>query len=403
MLEQNAVSQGLNVALRKHQHFDWAALGIAGLTGGILGSGLSRKMGNTLNELDHNSGLLHSELKSIITAGTESALTGTHFDAAQVLTNNLGDAVGNALVNTTASKTPIEQQLDELSLEKELQSMREEAKAFNYYLAQQSEKDNLMLYGSDLPGFTGEIIYNNSADLNGKAPLAIKDSKFNPPLRFNEEEESNSSLSHKIQVSRLSIWGETRMDATNYRFAAGVVSKGDHDPGGVSYGAFQLASATENIQKFLKGEGAQWASEFEGLDPKIKDGPFSKKWKEIANRQGEDFFMAQFDYIYRTHYKYVNDYLKKETGLDINTQPEAIQAAVFSASVQHKNAKYFLADAIKSVKVKSTEIDYYPTLINTIYDKRVNYVQDQKKLESRENIIKKRYAQERIMALNMLK
>ena len=179
VLEQNAVSQGLNVALRKHQHFDWAALGIAGLTGGILGSGFSRKMGNTLNEIDHNSGVLNSELKSIITAGAESALTGTHFDAAQVLTNNLGDAVGNALVNTTASKTPIEQQIDELSLEKDLQSMREEAKAFNYYLAQQAEeqegygdehqmiindtfssnKGGLLLHGSEFQGIMGGIFF----------------------------------------------------------------------------------------------------------------------------------------------------------------------------------------------------------------------------------------------------
>ena len=69
MMEQNAASQAVNVALRKHQHFDWTDLGVSGVTGGILGSTSGRKLSDKLNKIDHNTGILRSELQALAGAG----------------------------------------------------------------------------------------------------------------------------------------------------------------------------------------------------------------------------------------------------------------------------------------------------------------------------------------------
>lgn len=381
LMEQNATSQGLNVALRRHQHFDWEALGIAGITGGILGSDLSKRINHTLNQIDNNSGFLSSEYKSLLTEGTQTALTGTHFNAAQVLTENLGDAVASAITNLPTSKTPLEQ-IEGLSLSDDLQKMKEEARAFNYYMAQQLEGD----------GGYGDLAFTE--DRRHSSPESI-------PSRFNDEVGNHTELNHKIRVSSLSIKFETGKEASDYHLAAGMVSTGKQDIGGISYGAFQLASSTGNVWDFLKNEGSEWANEFKGLDPR-KSGPFGDKWKKIAETQGEAFFIAQYDYIYNTHFKEVKNYLRKQTGLDIDNQPEAVQAAFWSASVQHGRARFFLKDAINSLSIDRTNSNYAAKLINAVYDKRINYVSGLDIL-NKQNLINKRFPYERLRALSMLK
>ena len=142
-----------------------------------------------------------------------------------------------------------------------------------------------------------------------------------------------------------------------------------------------------------------------GLDP-TKRGALGDKWKEIAKVEDEAFFQAQDAYIDRTHYTEVKKYLMKQTGLDINMQPAAIQDAVWSASVQHVGARYFLVKAIKSLgDIDRFHSAYAPALINAIYDKRITYVSGVKdlSLNIRSNLINKRYPDEKQRALDMLR
>ena len=100
LMEQNALSQGINLTLSKHQHFDWEQIAIAGVTAGFMGSTKGQQLDQTLRAVDHNTGLLISELKSLVGAGAESATTGAHFDATQVLSDNLGSAIGSSIVDS---------------------------------------------------------------------------------------------------------------------------------------------------------------------------------------------------------------------------------------------------------------------------------------------------------------
>lgn len=63
-----------------------------------------------------------------------------------------------------------------------------------------------------------------------------------------------------------------RLGALSERFESGgrgpgTISGGESDPGGVSYGTYQLASRTGTAARFLANEGARWAQDFAGYVP----------------------------------------------------------------------------------------------------------------------------------------
>ena len=88
---------------KKHQHFDWEQLAVAGATAGIMGGTMGRKLDQTLRTVDHNTGILTSQLRALTTAGAEAAATGSHFGAVQVLSDNLGNAIGSSIVDKDKS------------------------------------------------------------------------------------------------------------------------------------------------------------------------------------------------------------------------------------------------------------------------------------------------------------
>lgn len=141
--------------------------------------------------------------------------------------------------------------------------------------------------------------------------------------------------------------------------ASGVVSSGRNDPGGVSYGAYQLASrshhGTPTIWVFLAREGLQWAPEFGQDDPTMHDGPFGTCWKTIAKRDGLVFFHGQHDFIARSHFLPVVNYVKKHTGLDIRARSITLQNVVWSMAVQHGEAAHLVVLAVSSVFGETSE------------------------------------------------
>ena len=161
MMEQDTVNQGLNLALQKQQHFDWAELGSQALLGGLTGSLQDKKLSQSLAEnLGEGGGaFLHSELSALATGGLQSALSGKHFDAGQVLANHLGSAMGSGLIQSQmASSLPVDEQgymdkINELYLSNQtLDPAPSQDSAYQNYLAQQlaNEEDyNSLKYFSD--------------------------------------------------------------------------------------------------------------------------------------------------------------------------------------------------------------------------------------------------------------
>ncbi|MEN5059511.1 LysM peptidoglycan-binding domain-containing protein [Luteimonas sp. TWI1416] len=117
----------------------------------------------------------------------------------------------------------------------------------------------------------------------------------------------------------------------------GTVSSGVGDPGGVSYGSYQLATNRGRPQEFLAEEGSRWAGAFGGAAPGTP--AFSATWREIAAREPAAFADAQHAYIQRTHYDVQTEHVRTNTGLDVSDRSAAVQDAVWSTAVQHGPAR----------------------------------------------------------------
>ena len=189
----------------------------------------------------------------------------------------------------------------------------------------------------------------------------------------------------------------------------GTVSSGVGDPGGVSYGVYQLASKTGTCAAFVKAEGKQWATEFAGKTPGTAD--FTTAWKAIAAREEQAFRAAQHAFIERMHYRPVTAAVQDRKGLDLDSRHNAVRDATWSCAVQHGKAATILIDAIDATdrEADRTDADYDRKLIDSIYDVRITYVLSvaaNAKLPqgSRDQLIsitRNRYPRERANALAM--
>lgn len=152
----------------------------------------------------------------------------------------------------------------------------------------------------------------------------------------------------------------------------GTVSSGAGDPGGVSYGTYQLAGNRNRPQEFLASEGQRWAAEFGNSTP--GSAAFSATWREIAAREPEAFGAAQHDYIQRTHYQVQADQVQGNTGIDVTNRSAALRDVVWSTAVQHGPETGAIARAIANVRAQGhtpSEGDAFDrALINAIYDER---------------------------------
>lgn len=187
----------------------------------------------------------------------------------------------------------------------------------------------------------------------------------------------------------------------------GTVSTGAGDPGGVSYGLFQLASRTGTAAAFVAAEGAAWAEE-------LVDAPgsaaFSAAWRAVAAREGERFAGAQRSFIARTHYRPVVAKVLAATGLDCDARSRALRDAVWSAAVQHGAAARLTIAAVGTADALAgrEHPTYDAALIEALYDARTAYV---RALAARSTgaaartlltVAEKRYPAERSAALAML-
>ena len=104
MLERDSISQALNLALNHHQHFDWLELGVSAATAGIMGSQAIQ----TASQVAQQKG---GRLSAFVISEAEALATGAatgHYDALQVLQDNLGNALSASLLQQPL--TPNEQE-----------------------------------------------------------------------------------------------------------------------------------------------------------------------------------------------------------------------------------------------------------------------------------------------------
>ena len=181
----------------------------------------------------------------------------------------------------------------------------------------------------------------------------------------------------------------------------GTVSTGVGDPGGVSYGLYQLASRKGTVQSFLRNEGARWRNQ---LSASPGSAAFSAAWKAIAAREPDDFTAAQHEFIKRSHYDPTVAAVLRATHVDLDDRHDAVRDATWSVAVQHGGAASILIPAVEKAADKGDR-----ALVNAIYDERERYVRrvagrTAKPSERRTllSVIDNRYPAERRDALAML-
>ncbi|WP_295438823.1 hypothetical protein [uncultured Thiodictyon sp.] len=188
----------------------------------------------------------------------------------------------------------------------------------------------------------------------------------------------------------------------------GTVSGGQNDPGGVSYGVYQLASKAGTAAAFVKAEGKPWATEFGAHKPGTPG--FSTAWKAIAAREPDRFRDAQHAFIERTHYRRVVAAVADRKGLDLDGRHAAVRDAVWSVAVQHGGAANILIDAIDAMDrdLARGAAGYDRKLIKEIYQARTAYVlavaknkNSQGERDQLISITKNRYPKELAKALAM--
>src|SRR6218665_1919316 len=93
---------------------------------------------------------------------------------------------------------------------------------------------------------------------------------------------------------------EQRLGPLSERFESGgrgpgAVSGGQGDPGGISYGPWQLSSRAGTVAAFLASEGARWRVDF--ADARPGSASFGTAWRAIAAREPDAFAAAQHAFI----------------------------------------------------------------------------------------------------------
>lgn len=148
----------------------------------------------------------------------------------------------------------------------------------------------------------------------------------------------------------------------------GTVSTGVGDPGGVSYGSYQMASKMGVPTRFVTQSGFPWLADFQNL--KAGTAPFTACWKRIAAAERDAFQRAQHAFIKKSHYDLLAAKVLKEDGLDVNTRSRALQDVIWSTAVQHGGATPIIHRALANVSVPRTDPGYDEEAIRAIYAER---------------------------------
>jgi murein DD-endopeptidase MepM/ murein hydrolase activator NlpD len=148
----------------------------------------------------------------------------------------------------------------------------------------------------------------------------------------------------------------------------GVVSTGVGDPGGVSYGSYQMATKMGVPQKFVTQAGFPWLADFQNLS--AGSAEFTACWKRIAANETDAFQKAQHEYIKKTHYDLLAAKILNDDSLDVNTRCRTLQDVVWSTAVQHGGGTSMVHKALANVTCARTDPGFDEQLIRAIYAER---------------------------------
>jgi hypothetical protein len=165
----------------------------------------------------------------------------------------------------------------------------------------------------------------------------------------------------------------------------GTISRGGPgDRGGRSFGSFQLSTNSDMARAFASSVHAlAWRHELGGLSP--KDPVFQQRWTAISARDPAAFREAQQQFVADELYYDTIQKTWDASGVDLDVRSETVREAIWSASLQHRDAHSFLPRAIaaadRRLRNRSGRVDrsspaYDQALIEEIYLARMDYVRN---------------------------
>ena len=219
----------------------------------------------------------------------------------------------------------------------------------------------------NLPGDSTGMPAGSTDDTKPLPAISIAEAAAPPPTSDSE----SASTSESAGALGAAIAAELGTLSAKYETGGrgpGVVSSGVGDPGGVSYGSYQMATKTGTAKRFVTQSDFPWLKDFSSLTPGTAD--FSACWKKIAANQTDAFQKCQHQYIKRTHYDPLVAKILNETYVDINTRSNAVQNVVWSTAVQHGPATPIVNRALSTLSCKPADPQYDEQLIRAIYAER---------------------------------
>jgi hypothetical protein len=161
---------------------------------------------------------------------------------------------------------------------------------------------------------------------------------------FDTRQEAQDKLDHTRQLAKLPNTGRVvptdwrkweHLGALSAKYESGgrasaTVSSGKGDPGGISYGSYQLSSKVGTAQKFVDQYYADWFH-----DTKPGSDEFSALWKQLAAERGPELAVYEHLFIADTHYQPFAVRLQKDLGLDLDKHSSALRDVAWSTAVQH--------------------------------------------------------------------
>lgn len=177
----------------------------------------------------------------------------------------------------------------------------------------------------------------------------------------------------------------------------GFISDGESwgDPGGTSYGSYQLESKLGTLQSYLKTDD-KFTKLLRPL--RINGSEFKAMWRKLAIDDPTGFEASQFNYLANKPNGYVDSYKwAKANGWAVDNL--AMQSAMYSTVNQSGGWK-------QGIFARSGIIptDSILTQLNKLYDARAAYFQGLKSLSPmiKKNIIKQRCIEERKDAIKLI-
>jgi hypothetical protein len=175
------------------------------------------------------------------------------------------------------------------------------------------------------------------------------------------------------------------------RGGVGTISTGKNDPGGKSYGIYQIASKTGTLASYVCQ--SDFKDNFKGVELASPD--FDRIWKKLSTEKPVEFSKDQKRFIVRTHYKPAANVAD---GLGFDMTQDAVQEAIYSMSVQHGKYRTIITNAARSNPRAIKD------QVEALYDARESYVRSLKGLPIvTKDAILNRFKSERKDVLKLVK